>query len=204
MSFINFDIEGIEAIQTALGATDRQVKSAMARAFDRTAATLRKMSNQGFKTELGLRSLAYIRKRLKTMRIKGTSFSGAKIWYGLNDMPLSYLQGNVRKQRRGSPASKATKIGTFSFPHSFVHESASTKRGRSLFHRVSRARFPIAEDTAPIKDKMDVYIEDEIFERVPEIFWHHFVPDLKARVKYPLVDQLALEKGQQARVNRFR
>lgn len=186
---LEFDIEGIREIQVALGATDRQVNFSMARAFDRTAATLRKMSSQGFRSELGLRNLAYIRKRLKSIKLRGGGGGGVKLWYGLNDMPLSYLKGTVRKQRRGAPASKTTKLGNFSFPNSFVVANPKSGRGKTLFHRVGRARMQITEDQAPIKDKMDVFIEDEIFDKVPEIFWHHFSADLRARVKYPLIDE---------------
>jgi len=180
---LHFEIEGIREIQEALGATDRQVRFSMARALDRTAATLRKMSQQGFRTELGLRRTEFIRKRLREMKFRGAGFAGVRLWYGLNDMPISYLKGGVRASRR-SGASKSSQIGTFHYPHGFILQNPKNGRGRSVFYRTGPSRYPLKEESAPIKDRMDVYIEDNIFDQVPEIFWHHFASDLKSRVKF--------------------
>lgn len=180
---LHFEIEGIREIQEALGATDKQVKLSMHRAMDRTAATLRKMSQKGFQSELGLRRLAFIRKRLREMKFRGATFDGVRLWYGLNDMPISYLKGGVRASRRAG-ASKNSQIGNFHYPHGFILNNPKNGRGRSVFYRTGPSRYPLKEESAPIKDRMDVYIEDNIFDQVPDIFWHHFSSDLRSRVKF--------------------
>lgn len=58
-----------------------------------------------------------------------------------------------------------------------------------MFKRSTGARLPISEQLMPIKDKADVFIEDEIFVQVEEIFWNHFRRDLQARLKYNVGEQ---------------
>jgi hypothetical protein len=180
---LDFDVEGIREIQETLGATDRQVWFSIGRALNRTATTLKKLSLQGFKSELGLRNLSFVRRRLRDMKTKATSFQSFRLWYGLNDMPASYFKGNVRKSRKGG-ASKSSKVGTFAFPNSFIVARPLNGRGRSVYHRKGADRFPIKEDELPIKDRMDVYIEDQIFDKAGEIFMHHFVSDIRRQLKF--------------------
>jgi hypothetical protein len=57
---------------------------------------------------------------------------------------------------------------------------------RSIFTRTTDNRYPIKEARVPISEALQVTIEDEIFERLPEIFLKHFETDLKGRVKMGL------------------
>lgn len=182
MLYLDFDAKGIREIIEALGPTERQVKFAISRAAKRTAATLRKKSEAGFKSEIGVKKLAYLRKRLKTIRLKRSNVEGAELWYGLNPLPLSMLKGRA-KDNKPNGASWSGKAGSFQFPKGFVH-SGLNGRGRSIYFREGRARLPLDEASAPIKDKMDVYIEDVIFDEVEEIFMNHFIRDLRARLTY--------------------
>lgn len=179
---LEFDVQGIREIVDALGATPKQVKFALNRAAQRTAATLRKKSEQGFKSELDIKRIGYLRKRLKSIKLKNADIEGAALWYGLNPLPLSMLKGSVRNNRpRG--ASWSGKAGNFSFKHGFVH-SGLNGRGKSIYYREGKARLPLHEASAPIKDKMDVFIEDVIFDDVEKVFMAHFVRDLSARVRF--------------------
>jgi len=60
------------------------------------------------------------------------------------------------------------------------------KGKQTIFKRKDKERLPIVEQQLPIEDKAIVYIEDEIFDQVIEIFWGHFQRDLRARVKYQI------------------
>ena len=179
---LQFDIDQQSLLDLidAVGATEQQAKFALARALNRTAATLRKMSEKGFKNELDLKKVAYIRKRLKSIKFKQYGFAGAGLWYGLNDLPVSMMRGSV-KDNRPAGASFSGKVGNFAFKKGFVAKSRNG-RGKTIFQRDGKGRLPIEEAAAPIKDKMDVYIEDSIFDKIDDIFWKHFSQDLSARV----------------------
>lgn len=181
---IHFDIDAsqVRGLIEELGATEKQAKFALNRALNRTAATLRKLSASGLKSELDIKKAAYIRRRLKSIRFRGANFSGMKLWYGLNDMPVSTLRGNISGGRTGG-ASFSGKAGTKSFPQGFVAKS-QRGYGKTILMRKSKARLPIEEATMPVKDRMDVFVEDEIFVKVEEIFWQHFERDMAARAKY--------------------
>lgn len=177
------DVTDIDHVAKELGATPKQVRLSYNRALTRTAATLRKLSSKGLQSELGLRRATAIRRRLKTLRVKGQGkgMGEVRLWYGLNDLAISEFKGSVSETAGG--ASYAGTAGSHRFPDAFVARSASAKR-RTILRRKGEARLPIVEQRLPIKDKADTYVEDEIFHRLEEIFWGHFRRDLEARVKY--------------------
>jgi len=176
---LNFDIEWseLQAVAGELQASEKQFKAALSRACNRTAATLRRMSARGLKDELQLRTLSVLRKRLKSIKLKAKSKTGLVLWYGLNDLPVSSFKGRVRQTKEGAD------FRGHQFKGAFVAKSG-IKGKRTVFKRSGSGRLPIAEQLMPIKDKADVFIEDEIFVQVEEIFWNNFRRDLAARVKY--------------------
>lgn len=177
---LHFDVDYKQLLNVAeeLQASQKQFKAALSRACNRTAATLRKMSGRGLKDELQLRTLAVLRKRLKSIKLKGSQ-QGLSLWYGLNDLPVSSFKGRAKKTADGAEF-KGEK-----FDGGFIGRS-TVKGKRTVFKRAGKARLPIVEQLMPIKDKADIFIEDEIFVKVEEIFWQHFTRDLTARVKYNL------------------
>lgn len=175
MLIFDIDLNGLQAVAAEIGASEKQYKASLSRACSRTAATLRKMSATGLKNELQLRTLGVLRKRLKTIRIRGRA-DGVGLWYGLNDMPVSALKGRPRNTKTGA------KKNNVEFEGGFV---GKTKAGKAtIFKRAGKARLPIREQTMGIKDRADVFIEDEIFTEVERIFWHHYEQDIRRRVKY--------------------
>lgn len=178
---LNFDIEWseLQAVAGELQASEKQFKAALSRACNRTAATLRKMSSRGLKDELQLRTLAVLRKRLKSIRLRSKGAAGVVLWYGLNDLPVSSFKGRVRQTKEGAD------FRGHQFKGAFVAKSG-IKGKRTVFKRTGTGRLPIAEQLMPIKDQADIFIEDEIFTQVEEIFWNHFRRDITARVKYNL------------------
>ena len=183
---LQFDLDAkqIGQLVTELGLTERQAKYALARALRRTAATLRKMSETGLKSDLDIRKLAYLRRRLRFSRFSRGSLEGARLWYGTNDMPVSALRGSIRKTKDG--ASFSGKAGSHSYDGGFVGKSKRgwTKNRRTIFVRKSGKRLPISEVQLPVKDRMDIFIEDEVFDQIDGIFWKHFERDMLARAKF--------------------
>lgn len=177
---ISYDIEWSQLLDVAkeLQASTPQFKAAVSRACNRTAATLRKMSSKGLKDELQLRTLAAIRKRLKSIKLRA-NMQGMQLWYGLNDLPVSAFKGRPRQTSDGAEFRKTK------FAGAFVAKSG-VKGKRTVLKRKGKQRLPIAEQLLPIKDQADIFIEDEIFIHVEQIFWQHFKRDITARVKYDL------------------
>lgn len=179
---IEFDIDlnQFRALTEELGATPKQVKAAMARGLRRTEATLRKLSSKGLTKELQLKTATALRSRLKTIKLRGSGEKGEiTLWYGLNPLPASSFKGAVKQDDDGAWKKD------FFFKDAFVGKSK--KKGQNtIFKRAGKARLPIVEQTITIEDQAFVYIEDEIFVQVLDIFWQHFERDLRARVKYNL------------------
>jgi hypothetical protein len=177
---LHFDIDAAQltAIGAELNATPRQVKAALSRALARTASALRVLSSRGLAKELDLKRVAALRKRLKSVRLRSQA-GGVTLWYGLNDMPVSWFRGTPRQTGTG-----VTFRGQ-DFPGAFVGRSKYAK-GKTAFKRAGKARLSIVEQLMPVEDKAVVFIEDQIFDRLETIFWPLFMRDLKARVSYNL------------------
>jgi hypothetical protein len=181
MAALHFDIdaEGVESIILNLAATERQVQFALSRAAGRTATTLRTMAARSMKDELQLRVIGLLRKRLKTLRLRQTTQEGFVLWFGLNDMPVSWFKGTPKQEASGA------KFRDKAFDGGFVAKS-NIKARRTVFKRNGEDRLPITEQQMPIADRAQVVVEDEIFVKAGEIFLRNFERDLRARVNYRL------------------
>lgn len=180
---LHFEIDetGLADIIAELNATPRHVKYALNRARVRTATALRTMAARGLKSELELRTIGLLRKRMKTLRLRvsGTGQDGAQLWFGLNSMPVSWFTGRPTKTANGAA------FRGVNFPGAFIAKSKI--KGRvTILKRAGKDRLPIVEQEIPISDKAQIFIEDEIFVKTEEIFWKHFTQDLRARVRYNL------------------
>tara|TARA_R110002110_G_scaffold38435_1_gene125386 strand:+ start:128 stop:694 length:567 start_codon:yes stop_codon:yes gene_type:complete len=182
---LDFDIEAddLERVSKELGATTKEIRTSYNRALTRTAATLRKLSSKGLQSHLGLARAAAVRRRLKTLRIKRQGgMNEVRLWYGLNDLPVSEFKGRITASRTGG-ASYSGPAGTESFPKGWGGNSRFARK-RTILERVRESRLPIREAQMPVKDRADVFVEDEIFWKLNEIFWRHFRTDLERRVNY--------------------
>lgn len=178
MLHFDIDFDELRNVANELEASEKQFKAALSRACNRTAASLRKLSGRGLKDELQLRTLGIMRKRLKSIKLRSKG-TGLVLWYGLNDLPVSSFKGRAKQTEDGA------EFRGEKFDGAFVARSG-VKGKRTVFKRKGAGRLPISEQLMPIKDKADVFIEDEIFTKVEEIFWQHFRRDLAARVKFSL------------------
>lgn len=180
MSALYFDIDtsDLRRVASDLGASEKQVRYAFNFARKRTATSLRTMAARGLKDELQLRTVTLLRKRLKSAKLKSAD-DGLALWFGLNDMPVSWFKGTPRRSAGG-----ATARG-HEFAGAFVAESTFKGR-RTVFKRKGKGRLPIEEQNIPVSDQAQVYIEDEIFVKTEELFWKYFQRDLAARVKFKI------------------
>lgn len=178
---IHFDIEwkDLQRIGDELDASKTQIKFALARALRRTASKLATLSRKGLKNELELRRVNALRKRLKSIRLRKGKIEGVQLWYGLNDMPVSWLKGRPKKTAAG-----ATFRGK-EYKGAFVAASKYAS-GKTIFKRKGKSRLHIEEQLFPVQDKAAVYVEDRIFVQVDAIFWPLFRRELDARVKYKI------------------
>lgn len=178
--YLDVDLAQLHQAGAELGATTKQVRFAVTRAAQRTASTLRAMSARGLADELQLRTIALLRRRLKTLRVRNVdSGTSLQLWYGLNPMPASWFKGRPRKTAAG-----AEKRGQ-QFPGAFIARS-NIKGRQTIFKRSTSRRLPIAEQNLEVQDQAIVFIEDEIFAQVDEIFWRNFTRDLSARVRFDI------------------
>lgn len=185
----NIDLEELEAVKNILGATESQVKAAYNRALSRTARTVRSLANKEIRDAMQVKNLKAIRKRFQQFRLKSPSkqkkLDELRLWFGLNDISVGYLRGRIRRNGTKRSPNGATftpkgKMAPQTFEQGFI---ARRYNRRSIFTRTSDNRYPIKEARVPVSDDLQTTIEDEIFDKLPEIFMKHFETDLKGRVK---------------------
>lgn len=179
---LHFDIDTtqLRAAGVELGATERQVKLALHAALNRTATSLRTLAARGLKSELELRTVSLLRKRLKSIKLRASKDgSSVQLWFGLNEMPVSWFKGRPKQTSSGA------EMRGQSFAGGFVAKSTFKGR-RTVFKRTSKKRLHIAEQNLPIQDKAVVFIEDKIFDQTETIFWKYFTRDLDARVRFSI------------------
>lgn len=176
---IRLDIEkgDIDQIAKTLGANEKQVNLAVSRALKRTAGTARKRASKALREGLELRRASDLRKRLRELKLRQKSKRREiSIWFGLNDLPVSAFKGRPRQVGKG------VTFRNQSFPGGFVATGKSGRR--TIFRRRDRGRFPIQEQTMPVKDQADVILEDEVFADLGEVFMKNLLADLRARTVY--------------------
>jgi hypothetical protein len=171
--WIDIDANALNEIGRKFSLDEQQLRFAYSRALARTAATLRKLSSKGMKDRFALRNTKRLRRRIKTKRLRGSRGSAAfEIWYGQNDFPVRDFKGKPTETGGG------VSFKGHSFKGAFV-----AKRGGDavVFRRRGVARLPVDEVMVPVKDEMDVFIEDEIFDQIEEVFHRHFAAEVRAR-----------------------
>lgn len=176
---LDLDTQEISQIIATMGATEKQVRFALTRALRRTATTLRLRVSKAAVSELQLRRAMDFRRRLKELRLRAhKSGSVIGIWVGLNDLAVSKFKGAASEYSGGA------KFRQIEYPGAFVAKVGGKRR--SIYKRSGRGRFPIREQTIPIKQDLDVVLEDEVFPDMIQVFMRNFLTDLRARTQFGL------------------
>lgn len=174
---LDLDTREIQRLIADFQPTSEIVGKAMHRALRRTAGSLRLRVSKALVPELQLRRATDLRRRLRQLRLRiGKTRGEVGIWIGLNDLAVSQFKGVPREYTGGA------KFRQTEFPGAFVARLG--KRRRSIYKRSGRGRFPIVEQTLPIKDIADPIIEDDVFPDVVDLFMKHFLAELRARTVF--------------------
>ncbi|MEB8638654.1 hypothetical protein P2G74_01535 [Cronobacter muytjensii] len=195
---ITVDLSAMRELQASVGATESQFKGAFNKALKQTAARLYRESvalmlgavDAKGKKSLGNRVGSFVERA-----VGGNDAGHGKIWFGLNDMPVSSLKGSLRnprkivrqrdakgrfiKQRGARGATfvpRSSLLAPVSFPESFV----ATVRGKKSIW-IRQGGF-IAEAKIPVYEAMTREIAREISPRAGELLLSYFETDLRGRV----------------------
>lgn len=176
----DIDLDELESIVDMLDATEHQMVAAYNRALGRTSVTLQKLSRKLVQSEIGAKSAREMQRRLLDYRIRNPKgLDELKLWFGLNDVAAHLLKGQMSKLEEGAKFS-SQKVGSKAYKRGFIVKNGSKKY---LYERFGPKRWAYSAAHIGISDRLKVSIEDEIFEKLPDIFMHHFYIDLKGRVK---------------------
>jgi hypothetical protein len=173
---LDINLRDVNRVIAELQASDLDVKKAAHRALRRTAGAMRVRVSKAVVPELQLRRAGDIRRRLKQMRQRINKDGGAVgIWVGLNDFAVSKMRGRMREYAGGAS------FRSIEYPGAFI---ARVRGRRSIFKRAAKGRFPISEQTVPIKDQIDPILEDDVFPDLIDVFLKNFMSDLRARTVF--------------------
>ena len=178
---LHFDFDGseMERISDEFGATEKQLRFAYSRALRRTASNMKTQARKGLRQRLGLRSAAELRSRMSGFKFKrgsGSDLGGVRMWFGLNDLRASAFKGRAKDTSGGAS------IGGRSVPGGFV--AKNSKGQRTVMRRVGKSRYPIAEARFDIEDAASMFVEDEVFDEIEEVFFKTFRAEIRARTIY--------------------
>lgn len=144
---------GLAQLVQDFQATEAQAEAAFRSTLNRMAQWLRTRSVRDLSGKLKLQQ-KILRRRLKTFRLQGgrsaRNVGEVKVWYGLNDIPLSWL-----KPREASGGVRA-QGGRF-VEGAFI---AKLHGKPQVLKRVGKARVPLEVQYAAIANDAQEYIED--------------------------------------------
>lgn len=153
----------------------KAIPLAFHRAMKRTEQSVMSQSRKVLQQELALRNQKSMKARVRTyIRPAASDMAEMKFWFGMNDLSPNAFKGTPKKTRGG-----------LMFRGSYYDKAfVSLRKGRKVYmQRETDMRYPITKLTIPIPDDIIVKIEDEVLERMPDIFLRHFATDLRGRAK---------------------
>lgn len=160
--YLDTNLKEIERLKLELGSTKKQVEVAAKRAIRKLARWIQSTSLREASRDTGIK-----RKVLKgrlLMFVRGTQYT-ARVWYGLNSIPLSSL--DPRQTKTG------VKAGPVDRRHAFIH------RGQ-VYRRVHKTeRMPIAVQYENIADAFRRILTVDINPRFEKKFNQFFAHELR-------------------------
>jgi hypothetical protein len=165
---LKVNIAGFDQVIQAIGATERQVKTAAVRAINKTAIWAQSKSAREISAETKIK-LKLIRQRLRLIKANSSSLK-AFILAKLYGVPAAKL-GNSKQDARGSS------IAGHNFPGAFI-----AKMPRSghvgIYKRKTSKRLPIKEQHVQIDPPASDIIKKNIDDEAAEIFMKYFKHEL--------------------------
>lgn len=159
----------------ALGASERQIKTAAVRALNKTARWMRTHIARQDAQSLNVR-VGAIRKELILLRAKGSNpYAGVAIGKTAGVIKASEL-GSPRQNKRG------TRVGKRQYDGAFISTMPSGHRG--VFRRKRKSRLPIREvqlvTTGRIASVMEALSDKQAMSRFETLFEHELKYAMKA------------------------
>lgn len=165
-------------IADEFSASEKQIRQAYARALRRTASNLKTQSRKEIRQALGLRSAGPLRRRLQGFRYHrgGGGMGGVRMWFGMNPIAVSSFKGRVAQTAAGAARDGVVYRGSF--------VAKNSKGRRTIMRRRGAARYPIVEEAVDVSDEMEAVIEAEVWGQIEEVFFGHFLSEIRARTIY--------------------
>jgi hypothetical protein len=204
MSGFYIDVSALQALRHALGATEAQMTAAFNKALRSTEKRLYKASASMMMKTVGLKDRKVMEKRIQRA-VKGLGSDSARagsarIWFGLNDVPVSAVRGTMKQPRGIRPQNrkrdvlgrfvkmkgargatftpKSPELAAVTYLNSFV---ANLRNKRTIWVRNSSGY--IHEARIAINDPVNDAINEALFGNVTEILMEAFEKDLAGRVR---------------------
>ncbi len=204
MSGFYIDVSALQAVRHAFGATESQMTAAFNKALRQTVNALYKQSVALMFRTTGAKNRQVVQGRMRraVKKVGGSSRAAGsgKVWFGLNDMPVSTLKGSIKSPRGPRPQNrKRDALGRFlpmkgsqgatftpsdasdlraeTFADSFV---ASLKGKRTIWVRNGAGH--VHEARMAINNQMNDAIEKKLSEGASAMLMEYFEKDLAGRV----------------------
>ncbi|HEY2454139.1 MAG TPA: hypothetical protein VGI71_16230 [Scandinavium sp.] len=197
MSGFYIDTEALRSVKAALGASESQMVAAFHKALRQTVNKLYKESVVLMFSDVGAKNRKVVQRRIRqsTKKVSGNQPGTGKVWFGLNDMPVSTLKGRIknpriRRQRDAKGrfiTAKGSRGATFTpkSPHlnavTFLNSFGATVRGkRSIWIRQDNGH--VAEARIAVYNPMVAAVQSDLFGHAGETLMDYFTKDLRGRV----------------------
>jgi hypothetical protein len=171
---LNVRTVGFDQAIQAIGATERQVKTAAVRAINKTAVWAQSKSAKEISAETKIK-LKLIRQRLRLIRANSSSLKAfilAKL-YGIQAAKLGRgAPGGIKQNASGAS------VANHSFPGAFV--AKMPKSGHvGIYKRKTSKRLPIQEQHVQIDPPASEIIRKNVENEAAEIFIKYFKHELE-------------------------
>jgi hypothetical protein len=170
---LNVRTAGFDPAIQAIGATERQAKTAAVRAINKTAVWAQSKSAREISAETKVK-LKLIRQRLRLIRANSSSLKAfilAKL-YGIQAIKL----GNPKQNASGAS------VANHSFPGAFVAKMPKTGHV-GIYKRKTSKRLPIQEQYVQIDPPASEIIRENIENEATEVFIKYFKHELEYATK---------------------
>lgn len=164
--YLDTNLSELERIAQDLAATQSQVAAAARRAVGKLARWIKSVSLREASRDTGIKR-SVLKNRL-FMGVHGSQYT-ARVWYGLNAIPLSAL--NPKQTATGVSA------GPVQRRHAFIVERGG---GKQVYRRVHKdQRLPLAVQYQAVADEFRRILQVDVNPRFQRMFVKYFEQELR-------------------------